>query len=55
MSIETYVYAIAGVYCKDVMLSKEKTKVRGCDHHFIVRLSGADNVGRKSRRNSQFD
>lgn len=32
MSIETYVYAILGVHCKDVVTGKTKNKVRGCGH-----------------------
>ncbi len=31
MTVETYVYAIVGVYCKDKCTSKDET-VRGCDH-----------------------
>ena len=30
--IDTYVYAIVGVHCKDVMAGKTKNKVRGCEH-----------------------
>ena len=32
MSIDTYIYAIVGVHCKDVRLSVTKTRERGCDH-----------------------
>jgi len=32
MTIETYVYAIVGVHCKDVVTGKTKNKERGCDH-----------------------
>ncbi len=31
MSYSTYVYAIVGVHCKDVVTGKTKNKVRGCE------------------------
>lgn len=30
--INTYVYAIVGVHCKDVVTGKTKNRVRGCEH-----------------------
>ena len=32
MSIDTYVYAIVGVHCKDIVLDTSMSRERGCGH-----------------------